>query len=692
MSRTRSSVIALVLCLLVCPSASAKEFYVSPNGHDDATGAKDSPVNSLAAARDAVRSWREQGGAGPVTVWIRGGEYFLRESFKLEEQDGGSADGPVVYRGVDRETVRLIGGHRIPSNAFKPVTDPNVQERLEPEARGRVLQADLEALGLPRFKEWPDRFGAFGGAPEVFFNDEPMQIARWPNEGFVNIAKVIESGRGAIDRSKGERAKGERAGTFEYAEDRPARWKSADGVWLMGFWCHDWASECLKVANIDTEKKQIALAAPHRYGIGPSSTWNKHPRRYYALNLLEELDRPGEWYLDRKRSILYFYPPKPIAESRVVLSTLIDPMVTMSDASHITLQGLRFEMSYGEGVRINGGTDNLIRNSAFVNLGSTAARITGMKSGIVNCHLYQLGRDGISLSGGDRKSLTAAGLFAINNHIHHYARLQRTYAGAISVRGVGNRAANNLIHDAPHSAMFYGGNDHVIELNEIHHVAQETSDVGAIYTGRDWGSQGNLLRWNYLHELMSMPGVGTMGIYLDDCDSGDTLQGNVFYKAGRAAFIGGGRDNTVEGNLFVECQQAVHLDVRGLSRAKPGQGVKDGWDLLAKIEQYDYRNPPWSTKYPRLARVMDEEPLLPVGNLIAGNVAVDCDKWLDASRDTQKYLDRSTFRDNLVLEGEDPGFVDRGKQDFRFRDDSIVRKKLPGFPEIPFEKIGLQAD
>lgn len=54
-----------------------------------------------------------------------------------------------------------------------------------------------------------------------------------------------------------------------------------------------------------------------------------------------------------------------------------------------------------------------------------------------------------------------------------------------------------------------------------------------------------------------------------DCDSGDQLIGNVFYRAGRAAFIGGGRDNLIENNVFIECENAVHIDSRGLERAKP---------------------------------------------------------------------------------------------------------------------------
>ena len=34
--------------------------------------------------------------------------------------------------------------------------------------------------------------------------------------------------------------------------------------------------------------------------------------------------------------------------------------------------------------------------------------------------------------------------------------------------------------------------------------------------------------------------VNTMSVYLDACDCGDTVDGNVFYRAGRAIMIGGG--------------------------------------------------------------------------------------------------------------------------------------------------------
>ena len=72
---------------------------------------------------------------------------------------------------------------------------------------------------------------------------------------------------------------------------------------------------------------------------------------------------------------------------------------------------------------------------------------------------------------------------------------------------------------------------------------------------------------NYFHDLQG-PGLhGVMGMYMDDWASGFTVTGNIFYRAGRATLIGGGRDNIVENNLYVECTPSIHLDARGLSWA-----------------------------------------------------------------------------------------------------------------------------
>ena len=683
MVRTISAIVFVLTICWVCPVGAA-ELHVGPDGTADATGIAERPLADLEQARDIIRAWKKNGKVMPggVTVWLHGGDYFREQSFKLTAEDSGTSESPIVYRSTPGQTPRLLGGKRVQPSAWHSVSDPQILARLAQPAQNNVVQADLKPLGISRLTPLGDRFKSLAGTPELFFNGEPMQLARWPNEGWVTIDRVVDRGS-----TGGEPARG---GTFVYREDRQSSWAVERGVWLHGYWCHDWSDECLRVASVDSEKREITLAAPHGYGIGPSSTWNREPRRYCAINVLEELDAPGEWYLDRDNATLYFWPPKPIKDAEVLLSTFDEPMVVLEGCEHVTVSGLRLEASCGEGIVVRGGRENLVAGCTVTNLGGTAIVVSGgVDNGVTSCDLSSLARSGISLSGGDRKSLTPANNFATNNHIHHFGRLQRTYAAGIHLSGVGNRVANNLIHDAPHSAVLYGGNEHVLELNDIHHVAKETSDVGAFYTGRDWTTRGNLLRWNYIHDLGAMGAVGTMGIYLDDCDSGDSLVGNVFYRAGRAAFIGGGRDNLVENNLMIECDAAVHLDARGTSRIKLDAAPGDSWNLLAKAERLDYRSPPWSTRYPKLASIMDNEPLLPLGNVIRRNVAYRCKRWLIASG-MEKYLDRVEFSDNLE-DIEDPGFVDAAKQDFRLREDSAVLK-LPGWERIPIERIGLYKD
>jgi len=91
-----------------------------------------------------------------------------------------------------------------------------------------------------------------------------------------------------------------------------------------------------------------------------------------------------------------------------------------------------------------------------------------VKHGVVGCDIYHTGQGGIRLEGGDRKTLTPAGHYADNNHIHHTSRWDPVYQQAIALRGVGNRATHNLIDNVPHIAIGFADNDMTIEYNEIH--------------------------------------------------------------------------------------------------------------------------------------------------------------------------------------------------------------------------------
>ena len=256
------------------------------------------------------------------------------------------------------------------------------------------------------------------------------------------------------------------------------------------------------------------------------------------------------------------------------------------------------------------------------------------------------------------------------------------YSAGISIGGVGNRAAHNLIHDAPHQAIAFSGNDHLMEYNEIHSVCLESSDAGAIYAGRNWTMRGTVIRWNYFHDIQGFRGRGCVGVYLDDMYCGTRIEGNIFYRVTRAAFIGGGRDNAIVNNIFVDCVPALHVDARAMGWAKYHT---DKWVEEARRKGLHlgipFTKPPYSTRYPALAKILDGNPWAPEGNVIARNICVG-GKWEGIEKKALPFL---KIEKNLV--GEDPHFVDPAHGDFRLRDDSPAFRL--GFKKIPVERIGL---
>ena len=393
MIRTVSAIVFALAIYWVQP-VKAVELHVAPSGTEDATGTAESPLADLEQARDIIRDWKKNGKISPggVTVWVHGGDYFREQSFKLTAEDSGTSESPIIYRSRPGETPRLLGGKQVQPSAWHRVSDPQTLARLAKPAQGNVLQADLKPLGISRLAPLGDRFKSLAGTPELFFNGEPMQLARWPNEGWVTIERVVDRGS-----TGGEPARG---GTFVYREARPSGWAVERGVWLHGYWCHDWSDECLRVASVDAEKREITLAAPHGYGIGPSSTWNREPRWYCAINVLEELDAPGEWYLDRQNAMLYLWPPKSVKDAEVLLSTFDEPMIVLEGCEHVTVRGLRLEASCGVGIVVRGGRENLVAGCAMTNLGGTAVVVSGgVDNGVTSCDLSSLARSGISLSG-----------------------------------------------------------------------------------------------------------------------------------------------------------------------------------------------------------------------------------------------------------------------------------------------------
>jgi hypothetical protein len=528
------------------------------------------------------------------------GIYRVAEPLKINMHPSWKGT-PIVISGPSKADATIDGGRIV--QGLSAVDDVATLARLAPQARGHVVVASLVDSGITDIGSF-QRHG-FGlphtPAPlELFYRGEPMTLARWPESGFANIASVPD---------------GESGRRFTVAGADLAVWKDEPDIQAMGYWSRDWADTTLHVEAIDPVSGQITLESPApQFGI-------KAGQRVFFENLLSELTRPGEWYLDRAAGKLYFWPPAPLRDGDVEVS-VADGLVSISSVSDLRVSGLNFINSRGWAFDMRGVHRVSVEHSTIRNIGGRAVIVVGSDSGLSDVHIENAGEGGIALYGGNRLTLQPGNLFVRNCVIRNYARRSRTYRPAIGIGGVGNQAVGNHISDGPHAAIIFGGNDHLIARNEIDHVATETGDTGAIYAGRDWTARGTVIEDNFMHDIGSAAKPkATMGVYLDDEASGTIIRGNVFSRVNQAVFIGGGRDNVVEDNLFANCSPAMYVDSRGLSWQK-GLASSPNGVLRSQLAMLHVDQPPYSTRYPALASLLSDEPGAPKGIVLVRNVVI----------------------------------------------------------------------
>lgn len=663
----------IALLLTSFAALHAAEFYISPTGNDQVAGTREAPLATVARGLEKLRG--EQGKAG--TLWLEDGVYRVEETLGFEAKDE-----KITIRAVHEGKAVLDAGLHVGAEAIRVSEDA----RLDAKARGKVVAMDLKKLGVKHAKAFPDRFNDGSGVVQLFSDEAWQPLSRWPNEHNTVMKKVL-------DRGDNPGAPGKRPGTFVFAEDRPLRWKAAaeaGQLWLAGFWRVAWDWQNVRVKALDLENKSIALAAPIPGGIGSkyAGPEGAGTEPWRAINLVEEIDVPGEWAIDFAKQTLFWWPPVGAAKGRVTLADMDGPVFSLKGAKHITLAGLVIEGTLGNGIEITDGEDCAVVGCEIKCVGKNGVVIKGGTSHRVqSCDLHTLGHGGILLGGGVRETLTPCGHIADNNHIHHYALAKKIWSSGIacgandSGYACGCIVTHNLIHDSPHAAITYGGNDHRFEFNKIHDFLIESDDLGGLYTNNGWCSYGNVLRHNFIHHTSH-----ALGIYLDDADSGDTVEGNVMYRMGTGAAIGGGHDNILRNNVAIDCPGGFGIDARGVSRKYD----KDS-GMLRDYQKLNPVNPPWSTRFPSLPALLQNNPGLPFGCVLERNVVIGTDKKAEL-RGKPEHFKVVTVKGNAALKMEDMRFANDDQLDFRIALDAPVFKTVPGFAAIPFEKIGLYTD
>ncbi|MEO7311810.1 MAG: right-handed parallel beta-helix repeat-containing protein [Chitinophagaceae bacterium] len=565
------------------------------------------------------------------------GIYSLKESITFSNKEGSKASGPVVITGKGQ--VIFSGGETLDNRFFAPVSDNSIKERIISEAaKSRVLVYDLSknaSLDLDSITSigFGRKFN-LAAPPQLFYNGQRLTLARYPNAGdpallknrstVIPINKIIDPGKKAFSsllEQDGKMIESIGFPVFEYSDNRAKHWLRADDLWLDGIFARDWAWSLNKIKHIDTLAHSITLLDKEKYDLTTDNSF------FFACNLIEEIDMPGEYYIDRKTGKLYLYPPIDFnpAFSKLQLSAATFNLFNLAGVSNIRFTNICFELSRLNAVNVARSHHIQFVNCIFRNIGNSAIVINGNDNRIENCHIYGIGATAISLEGGDFKTLTKSNNTVAHCSISDWAYYNRVYTPAIALKGVGNMVSKNKLFNAPHGAITISGNDHVIEGNEIHDVLQEFKDFGAIYgfLGSDQLMRGHVIRGNYFHDI-GLIGDAVYAIYADECTSGWLIENNLFYNIGNkgarvAAIISNtGYDLSIRNNLFLDCSETFELSFHFTTWAKKKYpGFAKTWQ--EKYGKADGIPIPYLDRYPALQSFMKADKIYVNSNSFTGN-------------------------------------------------------------------------
>ena len=571
-------------------------FYVSPVGQDLWSGklpepkkdGSDGPFATLVRARDEIRTLKSAAGVlrRPMTVLLRGGEYTLEETFELTDADSGTRDCPVTYAAYPGEKPVLSGGRKI--TGWKPY-------------KGKILQCDLpEAKG----GKWKFR--------QLFFNGRRQIRARYPKFDPENPLY----GGWAIPEDLAEKgspvALNYKPGTFKRHWAKPTEAE----VFLLS---RMGLTDVIPIKTIDEENHVITLAGPVKdhaampyvfyprfhVSIGPGYL-------FYVENVLEELDRPGEWCLDNEDGKLYFWPPDSIEQATVV-APVLDCLIDLRGASYITISGFTLTETTtgdsmhrgghegygamlpmvgkkycGEALHMIGAEHCRIENNHFDAVGGNAIYVEGYNTRnlIQGNEIGYAGAIGVCLIGSEYSNPRLPRRHPIynqvtDNFIHHCGVFNKYVAAVFLGLSQSNVIAHNRIEYMPHHGVNLGNSGfgrNIIEYNEIRHVCQETKDKGAIncwmedpygHLERHAPRAGHVIRYNLIADVedqhlseprYSKQGTPTQAIYLDNYTSNCFVYGNIVVRAGFVGiYVQGGSNNMIENNIIVSSQCATHL-------------------------------------------------------------------------------------------------------------------------------------
>ena len=584
------SALVLMPVLNISAESEVSYIYVSPHGNDENDGSEALPLKSLDIAKEKAKTIQ-----GTVEVRISGGKYNFSDSLSFLKEDSN-----IRFVGYGEEKVIFGGVAEITD--FEDVTDEKILNLLPLSSKKKIKCVDLSEYG--DLGEMPIMGNGTNIKIEPFADGKPMNIARYPDEGYLKVGTVKYSSTGEYP-------------VFTYSDDRVDLLTDVQNIWAYGGFGHYWACYSLDLAEIDIENRELKFNTKFQY-------MSKKGQEYILYNVIEDLDCEGEYYIDRVNKKLYFYPYEGM--EKLQLSVLSKPIISIDSASGIEFENIDFAYSSDKAIDIKNSSEITVKNCNFYNLGKNAITISGGSDiTVYGCYITKTGVNGISINSGERKTLTHADVVIDSCTIHDAARRANSSTSCISLYGCGNAVKNCKLYNMPHFAIAAQGNEHTITDNEIYNVCNKNYDCGAIYFHGDWGYCGTVIENNYFHHIYGRHGkTGTRGarcVYFDNLVSGNKVRNNIFAYVEEGVFVHGGRSNEITDNLFFDCTKTATVEaISGIEE------FSQSGDMISKLTAIPLMNGIWYERYPYLSQIYneykkgDETYKYAKDNVIKGNI------------------------------------------------------------------------
>lgn len=472
--------------LITLPALAQKTIYVAPNNSGIELGTLKAPFPTLQKAIDYGSRQ-----SGDITIEIKKGSYYINKAIRLDASYFKPRS--LQIRAAKNEEVILSAGKKIVPHWL-------------PFKNGIYVAKIDSTLSFER----------------LYCNDELQVLARYPN--FDSTAKVFN-------------------GTAPDALDakRINKWANPVGGYVHALHSGEWGGFHYRITGRQANG-QLALEGGWQNN-RPSAL---HKEFRFVENIFEELDAPEEWYFDREKGLLYFFPKAntDLEKASFVVAQLKNTMLFKGTPDfplkNISLQGISFKHNersfmdtkepllrsdwtfYRGGVLLFDGTENCtIRNCVFEGVGGNAIVFSNYNKNntVTGCHIFNIGASAVAFVGnmdavrspsfgypnnvpyeqldkspGPKSKNYPQYCKVDNNLLHNLGMIEKQATGVQIEVAEGITISHNSIYNVPRAGINIGDGcfgGHIIEYNDVFNTVKETGDHGSFNSwGRDrfWSS------------------------------------------------------------------------------------------------------------------------------------------------------------------------------------------------------------